>query len=35
VNAIHTLAREAAPALEPQRPFADWMRKVIEKHGAR
>ena len=35
VNAIHTLARDPAAPLEPQRPFADWLRKVTEKHAAR
>jgi flagellar protein FliO/FliZ len=35
VNAIHTLARDAAAPLAPQRPFADWLRKLTEKNGAR
>lgn len=35
VNAIHTLARDAAAPIEPQRPFADWLRKAREKHAAR
>lgn len=35
VNAIHTLARDASAPLEPQRPFADWLRKVTEKNVAR
>ena len=35
VNAIHTLAREASAPLEPQRPFAEWLKKVTEKHATR
>lgn len=35
VNAIHTLARDASAPPEPPRPFADWLRKVTEKHAAR
>ncbi|MFY9314498.1 MAG: flagellar biosynthetic protein FliO [Burkholderiales bacterium] len=35
VSAIHTLARDAAAAPAPQRPFADWLRKVTDKHAAR
>jgi flagellar protein FliO/FliZ len=35
VNPIHTLPRRSAPVAEPQRPFADWLRKTVEKHGAR
>ena len=35
VNPIHTLARDASAPLEPQRPFADWLRKVAEKNATR
>ncbi len=35
VNPIHTLARDASAPPEPQRPFADWLKKITEKHGAR
>ena len=35
VNAIHTLARSASAPLEPQRPFAEWLKKMTEKHVAR
>ena len=35
VNAIHTLARDTSVSLEPQRPFADWLKKVTEKNAAR
>ncbi len=35
VNAIHTLAKDDSAPLEPQRPFAEWLKKVTEKHAAR
>ena len=34
VNPIHTLPRDAATHLEPQRPFADWLKKMTEKNAA-
>ena len=35
VNAIHTLAKDDSAPLEPQRPFAEWLKKVTEKHATR
>ena len=35
VNPIQTLARDAAALPEPQRPFAEWLRKVADRNAAR
>jgi flagellar protein FliO/FliZ len=35
VNAIHTLARDPAARPVPPPPFADWLRKLTDKHAAR
>jgi flagellar protein FliO/FliZ len=35
VHPIHTLTRRADVALEPRRPFAEWLRKVAENHAVR
>ncbi|MGQ0509201.1 MAG: flagellar biosynthetic protein FliO [Betaproteobacteria bacterium] len=35
VSAIHTLARDPVARPGPQRPFADWLRALTVRHGAR
>lgn len=35
VSSLHTLPRDATPQIEAQRPFADWLKKVMEKNVAR
>lgn len=35
VSALHTLARDATARPVPPPPFAEWLRKLTDKHAAR